>query len=520
LNVSYRGLIQSSIGNIQSLGDFSQNALKEYTNKNKFSIEKFWLINSKSKIIEEISNLLTQSQNEVIIIVPEIKNFLSLEDLKHIPEELKIKIASSESHNDNFIKEITKVVNIEYKRLKNDNFIGLYGDNSYIVLGAIQSSEKNPLKNIIGFGTSNLPLIDSLLPLILKNWKKGRLPKEVQVQVGFNQIIENINTIKGKKIGSILQNILKVEFKAEKMDLDLLALKLLTGKLIKINEPINDNMKRNVLEKINLVNKQFSKLDLKVAPILAASSKEEEIINDYKPGFLQQETPEISQAIQQEVPKPSITPQPETQPKEPPKEEEVTSDKPQIDNIFDEIFFKIDELKGFEIGRKLQDFMDDILETQGYSSELKDMKQWISKLRIIRKPLEESIMGKLLPELNKWKGKYIKKVPGELKTEDLPDFAKMNVIKEASTIESPKETNPELMEKLKMLQKNSNELKGDQLSSQLQDIADILLMSHGAVALGEIRQRISKLRAIKEPLDFNVKTRFQMEIDKWKEKFC
>ena len=361
------------------------------------------------------------------------------------------------------------------------------------------------------FGTSNLPLIDSLLPLILKNWKRGRLPKEVQIQVGFNQIIENINTIKGKKIGTILQKILEVEFKQEKMDLNLLDLKLLAGKLIKINRPTSNEMKNDVLEKIETVNKQFSKLDLKFAPLLEAPSKEviiNEIINDYKPGFLQQEK------------KPSITPQPETQPKEPPKEEQETSDKTQIDNIFDEIFFKMEELKGFEIGRKLQDFMDDILETQGYSFELKDMKQWISKLRIIRMPLEKSIMDKLLPELNKWKDKYIKKVPGESKTEDLPDFAKMNVIKEASTIESLEETNPELMEKLKILQKNSNELKGDQLSIQLQDIADILLMSHGAVSLGDIRQWISKLRAIKEPLDFNVKTRFQMEIDKWKEKFC
>ena len=61
---------------------------------------------------------------------------------------------------------------------------------------------------------------------------------------------------------------------------------------------------------------------------------------------------------------------------------------------------------------------------------------------------------------------------------------------------------------------------GNELSDNLQDIADILLQSHGAVAVNVIRQWISKLRSIKEPLEDEIKVEFLAELENWKEKFA
>jgi hypothetical protein len=45
------------------------------------------------------------------------------------------------------------------------------------------------------------------------------------------------------------------------------------------------------------------------------------------------------------------------------------------------------------------------------------------------------------------------------------------------------------------------------------------LQSHGAVAVNVIRQWISKLRSIKEPLEDEIKDQLLAELEIWKEKF-
>ena len=47
--------------------------------------------------------------------------------------------------------------------------------------------------------------------------------------------------------------------------------------------------------------------------------------------------------------------------------------------------------------------MDIILETKGYSLGLKDMRQWISKLRMIKTPLVDEVKSTFKEKLEKWK---------------------------------------------------------------------------------------------------------------------
>ena len=74
-----------------------------------------------------------------------------------------------------------------------------------------------------------------------------------------------------------------------------------------------------------------------------------------------------------------------------------------INEIYNQISQELNGLKGFEISYRLQNIMGIILETKGFSTKLKDMNQWISKLRMIRNPLEGDVKNIFLKKLEKWK---------------------------------------------------------------------------------------------------------------------
>ena len=61
--------------------------------------------------------------------------------------------------------------------------------------------------------------------------------------------------------------------------------------------------------------------------------------------------------------------------------------------------------------------------------------------------------------------------------------------------------------------------KGSELTSDLQEIADIIMLEKGALSARAIRPWVSKLRAIREPLGEDVKANFIQEMGELKEKF-
>ncbi len=87
-----------------------------------------------------------------------------------------------------------------------------------------------------------------------------------------------------------------------------------------------------------------------------------------------------------------------------PTEEESSDIKEQrnINEISFEISQNLDQLNGTEISKKLQEIMDIILETKGYSMAPKDMRQWISKLRMIKTPLVDEVKSTFKEKLIKW----------------------------------------------------------------------------------------------------------------------
>jgi hypothetical protein len=195
------------------------------------------------------------------------------------------------------------------------------------------------------------------------------------------------------------------------------------------------------------------------------------------------------------------------------EEENKVDPKTEMKELFNKINTELNELTGIEISKLVQNIVDVILETEGYSMTLKGVKDWISKLRKIRGTLEEEDKDDFQVEFQKWKEKY-----SDEDDETTLDFGpSYDMAEKTPDIE---EIGGNLNDKFTNLIENAHSSNGVHLSSDLQTIADVLLQSHGAVAVNVIRQWISKLRSIKEPLEDEIKEEFLVEIDNWKKKFA
>jgi len=534
---------------------------------------------------------------------------------------LKIKIISSEPHNNKHVKALKKKY-IEYLTLKNNKVAAIVGDDIYLAYGICQKTKNESKYEVTGFTTSFKPLIELIQPNILKIIKEAKPTREIQINDGFNVIIENINDYSGKKISTILKNLLDVAFDKDGITLNVLEFKLLVSKLEILPYPLEDDMKTYVIEELNKLNKEFSSLELMYPPefrspiideipteeiILPLESEDKEVepldpekvnnlfdlflekIDDLKgvelggqidnfievilrlqgysqilewkknlskvdkilddplkekiridflnwrngilsPKIIKEQSnaEEPVNKIPQkdymsEVTEEYISPglaQSQFQSDDLISSESEDSGK-QIDTavkmkeIFDDVEKNFAELNGVDISKKIQNIVDIVLETEGYSMELKEIKDWISKLRRIRKPLDDDLKEDFVLIFFKWKEKYSKADVENLTLDFGSAIEKSEEIYEDNNL--TKEIS--LSEKIDGVIQMINTSTGSELSKGLQDISDIVLPSYGAVAANALRQWISKLRSLRDLLEDEVRQEFLEELENWKEKF-
>jgi len=555
-------------------------------------------------------------------VIDKLKSSLSKGESKEEiqPKELNIKIISSDSHENKNALALAKKANIDYLQFKKNNIFAIIGDNSSLVFGIYQKTTNKPFFEISGFFTTYKPIIDALKPSIMEITHKARYPKDVEINRGFNDIIEHINDYSGKEIGQKLKNLLEAAFEKDGISLDILELKLLIGKLKNYFTPLDIEMKEYVINELNKLNKKFSSLELiyppEFRPSILKEKGESELHGDFKPPqiellnsekldnlfelFLEKidnlKGAEIGEQIEKfieivlklqgysqiiewkntlrNIDEPLKEPfkekikedllnwklgilqqadTPKTQKYEESNEvsgyssqESVTSifeedyispglaqsqfgteednllkkdeliidPKTEMRELFNEINLKIDTLNGTEISTLMQNLVNIILETEGYSMTLKGIKDWISKLRKIKEPLKSEFKDEFQFEFLKWKEKFTCK-DGETNL----DYSSSHEMGKESIEIGDSGIVATVYDKFKDLEQNAQILSGDELSYDLENIANILLKSHGAAALNVIRQWISKLRSIKEPLADEIKNDFLTELENWKQKF-
>ncbi len=505
---SFQNLTKKSSASLGFIVDFFHNILNDYYNENNLSFDKYWPVNSKTKIFEEISSLLDSSRKFLFIVVPRIKDYIDIKKLENSPNDLIIKIVSSESHNNNVVKDFTKEKeNIEYLRLKNNNLIGISSDNSYAVIGVEQNAATSELNNIVGFGTDYNPLIDLLQTFFSEKLKEAKPPKQVQINDGFNEIIENINSFKGKKISAILQNVLDIAFKMEGISLNILDIKLLISKLKSINTPLSDDLKKGVIEEIETLNKKFSKLELIPTP-------------EFKPPSIKVSRPETKDIASQTL---IVS-----------EKEGDKIDIESINNLFDIFLEKMDDMSGKEVSKQIENVIDLSIKFQGYSS----IVEWKNDLKDVDTVLDEPFREKIKEDFINWKQSILiprtteasqtKDSVVEIESSKQVDLDEMEysspaleeLAKEQEEIESePEEAASEqnLTEILSNISLQLDGSKGFEISRELQDIMDIVLETRGySLELKDMRQWISKLRMIRDVLEQDIREEFLIELEKWK----
>ncbi len=534
----------------------------------------------------------------------EISSEQNIQDVQDF--DFLIQIVSSENHKNDLVRAFHGGENIEYRKLKNSNFIGILADNSYLIIGTFQQLEKDPLKQVLGFGTDNKFLINAFLPLLTEKWKLAKPPKQNQITSGFNQIIENINDLKGKKIGKLLANILDIAFKQEGISLNIIEIKLLINQLNKINIPLDDDKKKLVLNKIGELNSQFSSMGLVESPELrpAASKMKtipkktmdlnqlgivsmEEIIDEEKINtlfdlFLEKidslKGNQISEQIQHfmnlalkfhggsdiinwknelssintlldgpfkdklkedfqkwrlaflspqkinalvqlekgiqmeqgqssiggsltEIPSAAVVSTETMKPKD-------------VNFYFDIISNKLDVIPGSEISKNIQNIMDILLETEGYSKPMKDMKFWVGKLKKNNNPLGSKDKREFSIELEKWNDKF--------KKEEIIEEASIN---QQENVEVSKEEVGEIKDassnnELEFVMQNGDTLKGFEIGKKLQEFMDRIIETVGySMTLKDVKNWVSKLRGVKNPIEGQLKTDFLEAFNKWYAKF-
>jgi hypothetical protein len=574
------------------------------------------------KVEKEIEEEMTEeTSDQVKLEKPVLEKFIKK---KIAPKGFHLKIISSEPHDNKHVLAIKKKKNFEYFRLLKNNIIAILGDSSYLVFGIFQKIDHKPYFEITGFYTTFRALIESFIPVISRISSEARSSKEVQINIGFNEIIENINDYPGRKIGKRLKKLLDVAFEKEGISLNILKLKLLIGKIENIYTPLPDEMKEYVIGELNRLNTDLSSIDLVYPPefrppILEEEAQEEseeilmpeeyeiepvdpdkinslfeiflekieelqgeeivaqidkfievvlnlqgysQIINwrnslknsqellkkpykekiksdflRWKWGILNQTPPtealggekssddytssksdDVSSLFEEEYISPGLSQtqfQSDSGDSSVPTDGESNKTDPSVKmkEIFDSVEGNFADLSGIDISKKLQNILDIILETEGYSMALKEIKDWVSKLRKFRKPLNEEVKEDFVISFFKWKEKYSK----EDSDNQTLDFGPST---ESSEVDISNGKGIGLSGKIDGLIQDANNSPGNQLSSSLQDISDIVLKSHGAVAANVIRQWISKLRSIRGPLEDEIKGDFLEELEKWKEKFA
>ncbi|TFG02788.1 MAG: hypothetical protein EU542_04150 [Promethearchaeota archaeon] len=171
-------IIRDSISQVSGLNEPIENIMKQFLEKNISSdrtiINDIWFIKSKTKIIEEIANLIANTKKQLTIIVPKLEDFLKIEQFEKIPEEIKIRLVSSDPHTNSLVKRFKDLNNLQFKNLKNENVVALKGDNKHVIISLIKQDSTDVLNDIVGIGVNYHPLISILSPIIETTWASAK----------------------------------------------------------------------------------------------------------------------------------------------------------------------------------------------------------------------------------------------------------------------------------------------------------------------------------------------------------
>ncbi len=359
-------ILQNSINEVSNLNKPIENVMKSYfqeiSEPKKGISNNIWIISSVTRINEAIQDLILNSKETLTIIIPHIENHISLEQFGTISSNLKIKVISSEAHTNSIVKDFKNISNILYRTYQNENLIISNGDNSHIFLGIIQES-KDPLNNFIGIGSNSKPLIELFNPLINYIWEKSYPDTFHGAQVVKPEYITPIKPLTTAK------PIIKMKLRSEKIE--------------KKSRTLEIKKKKPSIEVPSSI-QEIPKDDKRV---LKSQSKESIVSIPPKPQItdLKQKLKEKVESVAEVIHE---------------VDDEIAIE---INNAFNALVLKLNNLKGDEFGKELQHIADMILEKKGFSVTLHKIRSIINRYKEKLTLLDENDKREILDNIENWK---------------------------------------------------------------------------------------------------------------------
>lgn len=169
-------IILNSLDEVSSLNNPVEKVLKTYFQKivtpDTPSTNNVWIINSITRINEEIQKIITSSTDNLTVIVPNLDNYVTFEQLEAISNKLSIRLVSSESHTNSLVKKLKSITNLSYKSFQNEDLLLLKKDDDHIVIG-ISKKSSDILNDCVGIGSTFNPLIILLNPVVESIWQQA-----------------------------------------------------------------------------------------------------------------------------------------------------------------------------------------------------------------------------------------------------------------------------------------------------------------------------------------------------------
>ncbi|UCD01676.1 MAG: hypothetical protein JSV23_01230 [Promethearchaeota archaeon] len=368
-------IIQNSIDEISNLNKPVEKVMRNYFQEihlpKKSIINNVWIINSITKFNEEVQNLIAISKETLTIIIPYIENHLAIEQFERIADNLKIKIASSEAHTNSIVKNFKNIKNLIFKTYQNDNLIALNSDNKLFIIGVFQES-KDPLNNFVGIGTTFEPLINLLNPLIKNIWEEAYSDSFHATQVMKAQLSKKTLTEAFK-------------FKALTAAKPIIPPKISSVDAIKKPSKIENGK----IKPIYAIPEQIQEI-----PKGDERSPKNQMKYASSPKISESQITDLKQKLQEKIEFLSAA-----QPR--------TGDKAgmEINVAFTNLIQKLNNLKGDEFSKELQDIADLILEKKGFSVTLHKVRSTINKYKEKFTLLDANDKKEIIEKIESWKKK-------------------------------------------------------------------------------------------------------------------
>ncbi len=357
ITIKINEIMQKSINSVMKLNEPINSVMDNSINiLKKTQIDKISQVNSLTKVIEEISNFIVNTKQNLTIIVPNLEPLVLPEHLKEISSSIKIKIVSSEAHTNSIVKKFVELVNVEYRMLRNETIIILKGDNNHVLLGVIQGDSSDPLNNFVGVSSNYPPFVKMLDPLIntllefaIKD--SFQMPKSIGVEGVSTDVRKQMRTA----------NLLEPKSKN------------LEETTPSTPTPIKTETKRKIQKKEPP--KEIPKVSTPTGSIKSPESI------DASSQHLQAQVDQNS----------SIQPKPED-------ESSII-----INTKFTNLIQKMRTLKGKEFSEELQAVANLILEIKGFSVTLHKIRSTINQYKLSEDFLNELDMKQVITSIEDWK---------------------------------------------------------------------------------------------------------------------